>query len=193
MEAQKTPCGTISGSRRSAAGIVAGGLTVVHHNRPWRNVAEPRTPERSTVQRILFPSLDEFYGSIENGESCVCGYTSSKHWHVTRHKRTCAVACAHAKNNRKRDAQTQTESLAPALAPAISPVPACNGGGHARTSIGIAGAADGAVLCPLDDGLSFLCKDDLKHHLCEAHPAFLEFLKELVFPQKESLAEDMGL
>jgi hypothetical protein len=209
MEAQKTPCGTISGSRRSAAGIVAGGLTVVHHTRPWRNVAEPRTPERSTVQRVLFPSIDEFYGSIESGESCVCGYTSSKHWHVTRHKRTCAVACAHAKNNSKRDAQTQTESLAPALAlalvpeiapapvpafaPALAPAPACNGGCLARTSIGIAGAADGAVLCPLDDGLSFFCKDDLKRHLCEAHPAFLEFLKEMVFPQKETLAEDMGL
>lgn len=208
MEAQKTPCGTISGLRRtgSAAGIVAGGLSVVHHSRPWRNVAEPRTPERSTVQGVLFPSLDEFYGSIENGESCVCGYSSRKHWHVTRHKRTCAVACAHAKNNSKRDAQTQTESvpaaalapalvpaLAPAFAPAVAPAPACNGGCHARTSIGIAGAAHGAVLCPLDDGLSFFCKDDLKRHLCEAHPAFLEFLKELVFPQKETLAEDMGL
>lgn len=201
MEAQKAICGTISGSRRSVSGIVAGGLSVVHHTRPWRNVAEPRTPERFSAQRAHFPSLDAFCGGLI--ESCVCGYSSRKH--VTRHKKTCAVACAHAespagsvgsagrasKNNIKRDAQTQTE---PAPAPSPAPAPACKGGCHAPTLIGIAdGAADGAVLCPLEDGLSFFCKDDLKRHLCEAHPAFLDFMKELVFPQEETLAEDMGL
>ncbi len=182
---------------------------MVHHTRPWRSVAEPLTPERSTVKKVLFPSLDQFCGgSIENAESCVCGYSSRRHSHVTRHKKTCAgahaqdrspagsagsvgSACRASKNNHKRDAQTQTES-GPALA--LAHEPACSRGNHSPSSIGIAdGAADGSVLCPLDDGLFFFCKDDLKRHLCEAHPVFLEFLKELMFPQKETLAEDMGL
>jgi hypothetical protein len=166
METRESICGTKLGAQR------CGGVRA--HTRPAAaSDNEPRTPERTRREYLVWTSPSSPFGGVD---TCACGYSSSKQWHVTRHRKSCASAGAGSSteesraSSSKKDVQTQT-----------------------LPDMGTCEPHLGAVACPMEDGHTFSCPDDLKRHFFDAHPAFLEFLRELLFPEKDTQAADMGL